>query len=731
MEEQLKHLGQLWPPQPHSHTAAGSGRRQGSRWRFPLGGILASLIVLSCLAKLRYFSAIKTPKAAADERPNTRLQDPMNPWDSITPSPDLVWHPCYTAIDASFLCARLTVPMDYAREGDDDADVPKVHLALVLLPPASPARAASNGTAVDPPRKAPLLINPGGPGASGSLLAVLMGPSLQRALGADQPILGFDPRGVGFTTPVADCWAAPPPPGACEGGAGPACEDDAAKGLLRRAEWDQVNAAYGLVGESEAATRYLEAGQRGVNALCRARDDRHGGASGLAWSGTAEVARDMARIVDKWDEWVDREEEKAGAGAGAGANTTRPEREMRGKLVYWGFSYGTYLGATFARMFPHRVGRMLLDGVVDAELYEEPVWRESLADADKVLDGFFRYCAAAGRDCALYRDGDRADDVRRRYETVMERLRAGAVTFTHPDYFYPVIVRESLVKLLVFTSLYSPVQRFPPLAWILDHIYEGRYEQLSAMFPDNEPMCSVSGNPSLMALKTDAQRAIMCTDKRQPMNMTLADWEAAHKNMAQLSQFADIWIGILMQCSGWDIAPPRRRAPTGPWASSQPRRAGDGGQLETAHPLFFLSNTHDPVTPLRAAVKMARRFRGAGLLEQRALGHCTLAVVSRCTSRAVREYLSTGKVPPPPPPTPREGDGDEYEGRGEPWRPAGPGLRASALRDGDGDMVEAWRRLRRTLDGMERWSVGSWRLGAADGEAVTELFREVNGGHAD
>ncbi|KAL2178394.1 TAP-like protein-domain-containing protein [Thermothelomyces heterothallicus CBS 202.75] len=642
----------------------------------------------------------------------------MNPWESITPSPDLAWHTCYTAINPSFLCARLTVPMDYAHE-NDDPDGLKVHLALVLLPPASQGQTPSNHTTTDPPRKAPLLINPGGPGGSGAFLALLMGPSLQRALGTDQPILGFDPRGVGFTTPVADCWAAPPPPDACDdenggggggggGGAGPACEDDAAKGLLRRVEWEQVNAAYGLVGESEAATRYLEAGHRGVNALCRSRDDRHGGTSGLAWSGTGEVARDMARIVDKWDEWVDREEEEAGVAA---------EREMRGKLVYWGFSYGTYLGATFARMFPHRVGRLLLDGVVDAELYEEPVWEESLVDADKVLDEFFRYCAAAGRDCALYRDGDQADDVRRKYEAVMERLRTSPVTFIHPDYFYPVILRESLVKQLAFAVLYSPIQGFPGLAWILDCIYEGRYKQLSAMFQDAELMCSVPGNNLLMGLKTDAQRAIMCSDKRQPVNMTVPDWEAEHKKMAELSQFAGIWMGLMMQCSGWDISPPHR-APMGPWTSSR-------GQFETANPILFLSNTHDPVTPLRAAVKMALKFKGAGLLEQKSLGHCTVSTVSRCTTRVVREYLASGKVPPPPAAV----DGN-YTGEWMrcdvdeiPWRPADPKLAAS-LEDEERDMIDAWRQLRRTLDSMERWNVGRWGKGM-DGETVMELFREV------
>jgi pimeloyl-ACP methyl ester carboxylesterase len=126
---------------------------------------------------------------------------------------------------------------------------------------------------------------------------------------------------------------------------------------------------------------------------------------------------------------------------------------MRGKLVYWGFSYGTYLGAVFSRMFPERVGRVVLDGVVDAELYEEPVWKESLVDADRVLGEFFRFCVKAGKRCDLYRDGDRAGDVKRRYEALMEGLETSPVTFTHPVYFYPVMLRGSLIKPIVLSAL--------------------------------------------------------------------------------------------------------------------------------------------------------------------------------------------------------------------------------------------------------------------------------------
>jgi hypothetical protein len=128
-------------------------------------------------------------------------------------------------------------------------------------------------------------------------------------------------------------------------------------------------------------------------------------------------------------------------------------------------------------------------------------------------------------------------------------------------------------------------------------------------------------------------------------------------------------------------------------------------QIETSFPVLFLSNTHDPVTPLIAAVKMASKFKDAGLLEQKAQGHCTLSAVSLCTAKIVRDYVREGMVPPPP-----KFDGDDYLG-GEwtqcdadeqPWQALKRSEMGSFCAAEQQELL-ALKTIQDTLDSMPRW----------------------------
>jgi hypothetical protein len=173
---------------------------------------------------------------------------------------------------------------------------------------------------------------------------------------------------------------------------------------------------------------------------------------------------------------------------------------------------GTLLGATFASMFPDKVGRVILDGVMDADHYVEPIWMDSIMDADKVLDKFFVYCHTAGLKCHFYRNGDTPEDIKNRYYSLMASLQDEPKILFYPGYNMPVILTAGDVKTAVFGSLYAPIVVFPVIAQLLNAILtDGKYLHLFVTPPVLSGLC---GNISLPVWPDDAQKAVMCGDKR-------------------------------------------------------------------------------------------------------------------------------------------------------------------------------------------------------------------------
>ena len=197
------------------------------------------------------------------------------------------------------------------------------------------ARVPAAGT-----RQGVLFFNFGGPGgAAVAYLQVRGASTLWHALNEHFDIIAFDPRGVGQSTP-GDRLPGEPGDGR----------------HLLPAVHDAVQPRRGRPGREGPAR---------TSRLCqRSNGDI------LAHVSTANVARDMDQI-----------------------------RALLGesKLNYFGFSYGTFLGATYANLFPKRYRAMVLDGPVDATAYINKPWRnlaEQTAGFERALSRFFQACAA-------------------------------------------------------------------------------------------------------------------------------------------------------------------------------------------------------------------------------------------------------------------------------------------------------------------------------------------------
>jgi pimeloyl-ACP methyl ester carboxylesterase len=220
--------------------------------------------------------------------------------------------------------------MDYKRPLDASTENPKVHLALLLVPGVH--------TESQPYSTSPLLINPGGPGGSGVISALAFGKMIQGVVGPDQDIIGFDPRGIGATTPSADCFSFPYNDDTDE--------EDRVKGDYHRLIWSLGSREVGVVNTSNVALQKLDSRARALSKLCQEKDLLRGDDSIFRHLSTPSVARDMLSIVDAWDEWtgavssgiheVDDEQLQVED------STSEPPYDLdtKGKLVYWGFSYG-------------------------------------------------------------------------------------------------------------------------------------------------------------------------------------------------------------------------------------------------------------------------------------------------------------------------------------------------------------------------------------------------------
>ena len=210
------------------------------------------------------------------------------------------WKDCSDGT-ASFQCGTVTVPLDY-----DHPDGQTITIALKKLP-------ASDGNA----EHGSLFFNPGGPGGSG-VEAMTSAPRVSEELRAAYDIIGFDPRGVGQSTPIT-CWT-----------------NDEIKQHLANPSDDAgpTNPLKGITSTNYPAQDKIDRGT--ANA---ARCAQHSQVPELLdHVGTRDVARDLDVL-----------------------------RATNGnaKLNYLGVSYGTRIGAIYADLFPGHVGRVILDSAMD------------------------------------------------------------------------------------------------------------------------------------------------------------------------------------------------------------------------------------------------------------------------------------------------------------------------------------------------------------------------------
>lgn len=218
-------------------------------------------------------------------------------------------------------------------------------------------------------------------------------------------IIGFDPRGIGETEPAATC-----------------IPDAAAAWSWRLRETEE-----GILGSSDAALGRLWSKTHAFGSSCKLTLESEDGPDIKQFMTTAFVARDMLEIVEQHAQYNALEIARAthNVGKRVGCRNTALASYTFGeaKLQYWGFSYGTLLGSTFASMFPGRIGRAVLDGVVSDWDYHHSLGNGSLVDNEKAMESFYSYCLNSGyEECPLRGNATTVVEIKKNTERILRGL---------------------------------------------------------------------------------------------------------------------------------------------------------------------------------------------------------------------------------------------------------------------------------------------------------------------
>ena len=403
-----------------------------------------------------------------------------------------------------------------------------------------------------------LVVNPGGPGAPGTSYAASAAEVFGDALTDNYDIVGFDPRGTGDSTAID-------------------CLDD-----------DQLD-TYLASDPTPDSPAELADYQRESRELLRGCVTKSGALASHV--STVEAARDMDIL-----------------------------RALLGEktLTYFGASYGTKLGATYAMLFPKNVGRFVLDGAVDLNLGPRQVGLQQAAGFEVALRAYVANCVDLGN-CFL---GDSVDAGVARIQNLMQQvdahpLPAGDRELTIGNAFYGVIVplynRDTWIVLS--TVLKQAFGGDGSTLMLLANYYSSR--DPSGGFTDNS---------------FEANYDINCLDQPFTFPMSKVPGQFAAYDKASPT-FGRALAYSLAGCNDFT-----------PRATEQPPHTDAAG----AAPILVVGTTRDPATPYQWAVALAKQLSSSVLVTRDGDGHTGYHAGNECVDTTIENYLVKGVVPDGP-----------------------------------------------------------------------------------
>ena len=478
--------------------------------------------------------------SSADPAPTTSpavSPSPNDPTLAAFYDQQLSWSGC----GGKFECATMKVPLTYEQPDGDTIDID-----VVRLPAQDPSK-----------RLGSLVINPGGPGGSGveyarAARAVLTGDLIEH-----YDVVGFDPRGVGDSTPIE-------------------CLTDAQMNRFLEVDPNPES-------DEDVAATVAVAKRFGPRCERRAPDLTPN-------IGTPFVARDLDIL-----------------------------RQTLGdeQLNYLGKSYGTFIGAIYADLFPSRVGKLVLDGAVDPKLTTAEVSKGQAIGFEVALKRWAQWCAEQ-KDCPA---GDDPDAGVQKIADLLQQLETQPIP---ADTGRPLTAAQATNGIV--GSLYSK-DSWEGLIYALQGAFEGDglgLQSLSDWLTERQPDGSFASNA------TQAMYAVNCIDRPDRWSP-----EQTQEQAEQWSQEAPVFGAALargnLPCYYWP-------AP----AVDSPRAIAAPG----TPPIVVVGTEYDPATPYPWAVSLADQLDSGVLVSwMGGDGHTAYYSGSRCIDKAIDAFYVEGTVP--------------------------------------------------------------------------------------
>lgn len=407
----------------------------------------------------------------------------------------------------------------------------------------------------DGKRLGSLVVNPGGPGASAVEYAMFANNVFSAGVTRRYDVVGLDPRGVGRSAPIR-------------------CID-----TLQTDEWlsmdDTPDTAAEIARLAVFDTMFAQACKKNTGVV-------------LGHVSTVEAAADMDLL-------------RAALG--------------ETKLNYFGASYGTLLGATYAQEFPARVGRFVLDGAVSPTASADTAAKAQAAGFETALTAFAANCLT--QSCPF---GDSKAAVRAKVASFLLELDK------HP---LPTgssrVLTEQLAETGVVGALYSR-DDWVVLRLALVQAFDGNGGGMLALADGYSRRVNGGYTSSLL----EANVAISCLDSGTA-GTSVADVEsraAGYESVAPIFGASSRWSRLA--CHGWPVT-----------AEFRPPALTAAG----AGPIVVIGTTRDPATPYAWAKELASTLTSGVLLTRDGDGHTGYRQGSTCVDTTVDAYLVAGTVP--------------------------------------------------------------------------------------